>query len=104
MQKRLRLSFLILSPVPANAAYTQLQPFLLKSLGAMDGSFGIPPMSHTCAGQRLSGASIDWLAAVDYRFKVGVFSVRDWVDQEGWPERPYCIEQDIWFGEYPAGV
>jgi hypothetical protein len=47
----------------ACAASTQLQPFLLKSLGALDGSFGLRPMSHACAGLRLNGASIGWLAA-----------------------------------------
>jgi len=85
--------------VLACAASTQLQPFLLKSLGALDGSFGLRPMSHACAGLRLNGASIGWLPAADFSFSIGLFSVRYWVDEEAWPERPYCIGQDFWFGE-----
>ncbi|MBE3119300.1 MAG: hypothetical protein IMZ50_11175 [Candidatus Atribacteria bacterium] len=56
MQKRLRLPLLVL--VLACPASTHLQPFLLKSLGALDGSFGLRPMSHACADLRLNGASI----------------------------------------------
>ena len=55
-------------------------------------------MSHACAGLRLNGASIDWLPLVDFRFKLGAFSVRYWMDEEVQPERPYYIGQDIWFG------
>lgn len=80
MQKRLRLPLLVL--VLVCPASTHLQPFLLKSLGALDGSFGLRPMSRACADLRLNGASIGWLSAADFRFKLGAFSVRYWVDNE----------------------
>ena len=99
MQKRFRLPLLTLFLLLTCAAVTQLQPFLLKNLGALDGSFGIRPMSHACAGPQLKGASIRWLPTVDFRFKVGGFSFRYWVDHQASPERLYCIGQDIWFGE-----
>jgi hypothetical protein len=101
MRKRLRLPLLALILVLALAcgASTQLQPFLLKSLGAPDGSFGIRPMSHACAGLKLNGASIDWLPAADFLFNMGRFSVRYWVDEEPKPGRLVCVGQDIWFGE-----
>jgi hypothetical protein len=99
MRKRLRLPLLSLILVLACAATSQLQPFLLKSLGALDGSFGVRPMSHACAGLKLTSASIDWLPAADFRFNVGRFSVRYWVDEEPRPGRLVCVGQDIWFGE-----
>ncbi|HEX7540844.1 MAG TPA: hypothetical protein VF352_01820 [Anaerolineales bacterium] len=57
------------------------------------------PTSHACAGLRLNGASIDWLPLADFRFKLGAFSVRYWMDEEVQPERPYYIGKDIWFGK-----
>jgi hypothetical protein len=79
--------------------FSQLQPALLHSLGAVDGSFGFRPMSHQCAGLQVDSASISWLPAADERFSIGRFSVRYWVEEEAWPERPYCLGQDVWFGE-----
>ncbi len=99
MRKHLRHPLLTLILVLACAVSTQLQPFLLKSVSALDGSFGVQPMSHACAGLKLNGPSIDWLPAADFRFNVGQFSVRYWVDEESRLERLVCVGQDIWFGE-----
>jgi hypothetical protein len=99
MRKRVLPSLLILIFVLACVAISQLQPGLLQKLGAVDGTFGIRPMSHQCLGFRLNGASIGWLPAADFRFTLGSFAVRYWVDEEPWPERAYCIGQDVWFGE-----
>jgi len=99
MRKRLRLPLLTQILVLACAASTQLKPFLLKSLGALDGSFGVRPMSHACAGLMLNSASIDRLPTAVFRFNVGRFSVRYWVDEGSRSERRYCLGQDIWFGE-----
>jgi hypothetical protein len=99
MQKCLLLPLLTLILLLTCAVSTQLQPFVLKNLGAVDGSFGIRPMSHKCAGLHLNGTAIDWLPAGDVHFRAGLFSFRYWVDAEVQPTRLYCIGQDIWFGE-----
>jgi hypothetical protein len=99
MRKRLLIPLLTLTFLLTCALSTQFQPALLQAVGAVDGSFGIRPMSHRCIGLRLTGASIGWLPAADFRFSVGRFSVRYWVDEAPTPERLYCIGQDIWFGE-----
>ncbi len=99
MRKRTVVLFLVASMILACAVLTQLQPTLLHAFRAVDGSFGIRPMSHQCAGIQADGASLGWLPAADFRFTVGRFSVLYWVDKDAWPGHPYCIGQDVWFGE-----
>lgn len=99
MRKRTVILSLTLGLLLACALSTQLQPTLLRAFRAVDGSFGIRPMSHQCAGLRVDGASLGWLPAADVRFSVGWFSIRYWVDEKPWSDRPYCFGQDVWFGE-----
>jgi hypothetical protein len=98
MKKRKLIPWLVLLLL-ACAASTQLQPVLLRSLGAVDGSFGLRPVSHTCVGLQVDGKTLGWLPAADIRFKVWNFSFRYWVDESISPQRPTCLGQDIWFGE-----
>jgi hypothetical protein len=78
---------------------TQLQPVFLRSIGAVDGSFGLRPVSHRCAGIRLSG---EWiavhLAPADWQATLGYFSIRYHIPNEA-TGREFCLGQDIWFGE-----
>jgi len=80
-------------------ALTQLQPFFLGLSGAVDGSFGLRPLSHKCAGIKLSGERIAArLGPADWQAKLGYFSVRYYVPDEA-AEWDFCLGQDIWFGE-----
>jgi hypothetical protein len=99
MKKRKLLPLLCLILLLACAASTQFQPLLLASLGAVDGSFGIRPMSHACIGLQVDGARLAWLPAADTQFQLGYFSFRYRVDPSFLPQRPTCIGQDVWFGE-----
>lgn len=99
MRKRIVILLLASGLLLACAASTQLQPVVLRSIGAVDGSFGVRPMSHQCVGLRVDGALLGWWPAADVRFSVGRFSIRYWVDEDLLPERPYCLGQDVWFGE-----
>lgn len=78
---------------------TQLQPLFLRSLGAVDGTFGLRPVSHECAGITLTGEWVSArLAPADWQKKVGYFSIRYQVPQEA-EGRVFCLGQDVWFGE-----
>jgi len=96
MQKRFLLPLLIIALLLGCAASTQFQPLVLKNMGASGGSFGIQPMSHSCAGLRLDRATIGWLPLADSRIMIGRFSVRYYVE-DGRPGRVYCLGQDIRF-------
>lgn len=78
---------------------TQFQPVFLHWAGAVDGSFGMRPVSHKCAGIRLGG---EWVAArlgpADWEAKLGYFSVRYYIPDEA-ADWDFCLGQDIWFGE-----
>ena len=80
-------------------ALTQLQPLILHAFGAVDGSFGLRPVSHKCAGIVLRGEWVTMrLAPADRQAKLGYFSIRYHVPDEA-TEREFCLGQDIWFGE-----
>ena len=98
-RKRPTSLLVILAGLCACLLATQLQPAFLRAVHAVDGSFGIRPMSHKCAGLKVLGIHLDWLPAGDVRFKTGLFSFRYWVDEKVQPDRLYCIGQDIWYGE-----
>lgn len=81
------------------ALATQLQPLFLRALGAVDGTFGLRPVSHRCAGLTVSGAAIAArLPSADWEGALGFFRVRYHVTREA-NERDYCLGQDVWFGE-----
>ena len=97
--KRRRNLIILLILLALLLLLTQLQPALLQASGAVDGSFGLRPTTHKCAGLRLSG---DWVAArlspVDWQAKFGLFSMRWYVPEEA-GGRPFCLGQDVWYGE-----
>jgi hypothetical protein len=99
MRKRTPLLTILLYLLLACALFSQFQPALLRSLGAVDGTFGFRPMSHQCAGLQVEGTSLSWLPVADVHFSIGRFSVRYWVNEQPWSEHPYCLGQDVWFGE-----
>jgi hypothetical protein len=81
------------------ALLIQLQPALLRALGAVDGTFGLRPISHKCAGITLTD---DWVAGAlsftDWWGKFGLFSIRYFVPRDA-SGRNFCLGQDVWFGE-----
>ena len=77
---------------------TQLQPLFLQSLGAVDGTFGLRPVSHHCAGLTISGETAARLPSADWDGALGVFRVRYNVTREA-SGRDFCLGQDVWFGE-----
>lgn len=81
------------------ALLTQLQPLFLRSFGAVDGTFGLRPVSHRCAGLTLAGETVAArLPSADWEGTLGVFRVRYHVTREA-SGREVCLGQDIWFGE-----
>jgi len=98
MKRRLALSLLLASLLLTCFAVTQLQPALLHGRGALDGSFGLRPMSHDCAGLRIAAENLAWLPAGEIRFRLGLFDFRYSVEaQPG--GRTFCLGQDLWYGE-----
>ena len=80
---------------------SQLQPRLLDARGAVDGSFGLRPVTHDCLGRRLSAGWVArWLPVADVGFRLGRFHFRYGVrPPEAGEARDYCLGQDIWYGE-----
>jgi hypothetical protein len=78
---------------------TQTQPLILRALHAVDGSFGLRPVSHACLGLPLTGSAFGWLPPGDLRFQAGLFSFRYWLEASSPSDRPYCLGQDVWYGE-----
>jgi hypothetical protein len=78
---------------------TQLQPALLHALGAVDGTFGLRPVSHKCAGLTLAGTTVArGFPSADWQGRFGFFSIRYLVPPEALG-RDFCLGQDVWFGE-----
>ncbi|MBI5933357.1 MAG: hypothetical protein HY867_06580 [Chloroflexi bacterium] len=78
---------------------TQLQPIFIRELGAVDGTFGLRPVSHRCAGLTLSGEAVAArFPSADWEGTIGVFRARYHVTREA-NGREYCLGQDLWFGE-----
>jgi hypothetical protein len=102
MNKRIK-PFLIsaLVALAAVLALSQLQPLVLRSVGAVDGSFGLRPVSHRCLGLTLrSEKNLSPLPQGDLEFHFGWFHFRYSIrpeDRTG--ERSICVGQDVWFGE-----
>jgi hypothetical protein len=80
------------------ALATQLQPIFLRALGAVDGTFGLRPVSHRCAGLTVSAEAAARLPSADWEGTLGFFHARYHVTREA-NDRDYCLGQDIWFGE-----
>ena len=97
--KRRRVLFALLGVLAFLILLTQLQPEMLQLAGAVDGSFGLRPITHKCAGLTPSG---DWVEArlspADWQTKLGRFSLRWYVPEEA-GGRDFCLGQDVWYGE-----
>ena len=79
---------------------SQLQGLLLRSLGAVDGTFGVRPISQGCVGFIANHADAARVPLGNVEFHFGLFHFRYAVtekDQLG--ERPICLGQDLWLGE-----
>ncbi|OGO75744.1 MAG: hypothetical protein A3K45_09105 [Chloroflexi bacterium RIFOXYC12_FULL_59_14] len=75
---------------------TQLQPVFLRALGAVDGTFGLRPVSHKCAGITLTGdAATRRFPSADWEGTFGLFRVRYFVPREAM-DRDFCLGQDVW--------
>lgn len=97
MSRRVRLILAV--AIVLLIVLTQFQPLFLRSLGAVDGSFGLRPVSHKCAGIILSGEKITArFPPADWQGKLGYFSIRYQVLSEA-TEGEFCLGQDVWFGE-----
>jgi hypothetical protein len=95
-----RIKYLLITLIIA-LGLSQLQPFLLRSAGAIDGTFGIRPLSHKCLGFTLeSRAGLSRLPIGQVEFKMGLFHFRyAIIEKDKSEERPICLGQDLWFGE-----
>ena len=95
-----RIKFLLIVVVVV-LILSQFQPLLLRSVGAIDGTFGIRPISHKCLGLTLEAEqSISQLPLGDVELHLGLFHFRYVVSEEDSSrQRPICVGQDLWFGE-----
>lgn len=78
---------------------TQLQPLLLRALGAVDGSFGLRRTSHACLGLSLPAPVVEHLPAGEIEMHLGAFHIRYSLAGDRADQRPACLGQDIWYGE-----
>lgn len=94
--------FIVLLTFLAIAIFlSQLQPFIVKAAGAVDGTFGVRPISHECLGNTQEASEGDiWPQVGDVEFKLWLFQFHYTVsenDKTG--HRLMCTGQDLWFGE-----
>lgn len=80
---------------------SQLQPFIVKAAGGVDGTFGVRPISHKCLGITHQVSEGDfWPPKGDVEFTLWLFQFRYTVselDRVG--STLFCTGQDLWFGE-----
>jgi len=94
--------FIILLTFLAIAIFlSQLQPFIVKAAGAVDGTFGVRPISHNCLGLILNaGENAFWPPPGDVKFHLWLFHFRYDVNEKHKAEqRSMCVGQDLWYGE-----
>jgi hypothetical protein len=96
-KRRLAASVTLLALLSGCCLLSQLQPLILASQGAVDGSFGLRPTSHACLGLSLQPGLVGLLPYGELQFQAGAFSFLYRVEDS--PERSHCLGQDIWFGE-----
>jgi len=94
--------FIVLLTVLVLAIFlSQLQPFILKAAGGVDGTFGVRPVSHKCLGFTHQASEEDfWPPVGDVEFTLWLFQFRYSVsenDKSG--HNLMCTGQDLWFGE-----
>ena len=99
MKKPSLLLYLLLGSILLCMIATQLQPVLLRALDAVDGSFGLRPVTHQCVGLRLAGGTVSArFPSADWEGTIGFFHVRYFVTRDA-TDRDFCLGQDVWFGE-----
>jgi hypothetical protein len=78
----------------------QLQPFVVKARGGVDGSFGYHPLSDDCLGWVGPADSISWLPFSDFEFHLGYFNYHYFFIRDNFDENfQMCLGQDIDYGE-----
>ncbi len=80
---------------------SQLQPFIVKAARAVDGTFGVRPISHRCLGitHKASEEAI-WPPTGDVEFSLWLFQFQYAVtDNDRSGHSLMCTGQDLWFGE-----
>lgn len=78
----------------------QLQPFIVRALQGVEGSFGYQPLSNDCLGWVGPADSISWLPFGDLEFRLGYFNFHYFSIRENFDESiPMCLGQDIVYGE-----
>ncbi len=80
---------------------SQLQPFIVKAAGSVDGTFGVRPVSHRCLGiTHVANEGDIWPPVGDVEFTLWLFQFRYNVNEyDRSQHRLMCIGQDLWFGE-----
>jgi len=94
--------FIVLLTFRAIAIFlSQLQPFMVKAAGAVDGTFGVRPITHKCLGiTHKASEGYSWPPVGDLEFNLWLFQFRYTVsenDKSG--HRLMCTGHDLWFGE-----
>ena len=101
--KTLTKSFFIalLSFLAVAVFLSQLQPFIVRAAGAVDGTFGVRPTSHKCLGITHEASDGDiWPPTGDVEFNLWLFQFQYTVnDNDKSGHRLICTGQDLWFGE-----
>ena len=78
----------------------QLQPFVVRALKGVDGTFGYRPLSDDCLGWVSPADSITWLPLGDLEFQLGYFKYHYYFTGEGInTDTLMCLGQDIVLGE-----
>jgi len=99
MKTMTKSCFIVLLTFLAIAVFlSQLQPFIVKAAGAVDGTFGVRPISHKCLGitHKASEGAI-WPPVGDIEFTLWLFQFRYTVSDN--EHQLMCTGQDLWFGE-----
>ena len=94
--------FIVLLTFLAIAIFlSQLQPFIVKAAGGVNGTFGIRPVSHKCLGVTHQASEGDiWPPVGDIEYTLWLFQFRYTVseyDRSG--HVLMCTGQDLWLGE-----
>jgi len=80
---------------------SQLQPFIVKAAGAVDGSFGVRPKSHKCLGiTHIASEEAFWPPEGAVEFDLWLFQFQYKVsDNDKAGHTLMCTGQYLWFGE-----
>jgi hypothetical protein len=94
--------FIVLLTILVIAIFlSQLQPFIIRAAGGVDGTFGVRPVSHKCLGITHQVTEGDfWPPNGDLEFTLWLFQFRYLVSEKDRSDHSLmCTGQDLWFGE-----